>query len=46
MGRKTLLNISIAGAFISLLAVGYGLDSGMKVLTSFAIITFVAYVAT
>ena len=42
VGRKTLLNVSIVGAFFSLLAVGYGLDSGWKVLPSFAIITFVA----
>jgi len=42
MGRKALLFISIGGAFVSLLAVGYGLDSGMKALSSLAIITFVA----
>ncbi|EJD02102.1 general substrate transporter [Fomitiporia mediterranea MF3/22] len=42
MGRKSLLNISMLGAFVSLLAVGYGLDTNQKVLASTAIITFVA----
>jgi len=42
MGRKALLFISVGGAFVSLLAVGYGLNSGMKALSSIAIITFVA----
>ncbi|KAL5532926.1 HGT20 [Sanghuangporus sanghuang] len=42
MGRKSLLNISMLGSFISLLAVGYGLDANQKMLASVAIITFVA----
>ncbi|THH04819.1 hypothetical protein EW145_g5246 [Phellinidium pouzarii] len=42
MGRKYLLNISIIGGLVSLLAVGYGLDTGRKVLASVAIISFVA----
>lgn len=42
MGRKSLLNISMLGSFVSLLAVGYGLDSNQKMLASVAIIIFVA----
>ena len=43
MGRKKLLNISMFGGLVSLLAVGYGLDAGKKALSSLAIITYVAY---
>ncbi|KAH8108460.1 general substrate transporter [Phellopilus nigrolimitatus] len=42
MGRKALLNISILGGLASLLAVGYSIDTGRKVLASVAIIAFVA----
>lgn len=42
IGRKKLLNISMIGSLVSLLAVGYGLNAGHKVLASLAIITYVA----
>ncbi|KAI5124073.1 hypothetical protein M0805_003900 [Coniferiporia weirii] len=42
MGRKYLLNMSIIGGILSLLAVGYSLDAGSKVVSSVAIISFVA----
>lgn len=38
------MNVSIGGAFLSLIAVGYGLDTAQKTLASTAIITFVACV--
>ncbi|KAF4578645.1 hypothetical protein EYR36_000452 [Pleurotus pulmonarius] len=41
MGRRPLLTVSTVGAIISLLAVGYGLDSNYVTLSSIAIITFV-----
>lgn len=43
-GRKSLLGVSAGGALLSLLGVGYGLNSGMITLASVAILTFVAYV--
>ena len=42
MGRKNLLNISMLGALISLLCVGYGIDTNTKWLSSGAIIAFIA----
>ncbi|KAH9951488.1 general substrate transporter [Amylocystis lapponica] len=42
LGRKQLLSASAGGAFISLLCVGYGLNSGLTTLASIAILTFVA----
>ncbi|KAI0781229.1 general substrate transporter [Trametes elegans] len=42
LGRKKLLTLSSAGAIISLLGVGIGLDSGRVTLASVTIITFVA----
>ncbi|KAH9857800.1 general substrate transporter [Lenzites betulinus] len=42
LGRKKLLSLSATGAITSLLAVGFGLDSGAVLLASTAIITFVA----
>ncbi|KAH8102879.1 general substrate transporter [Cristinia sonorae] len=42
MGRKSLLTISIIGATVSLLSVGFGLDSGLVGLSSIAIIAFIA----
>ena len=44
LGRKTLLSLSAIGAFLSLVGVGYGLDSGAVALASVTILTFVAYV--
>lgn len=44
MGRRSLLAASVSGAFVSLILVGYGIDSGNKLLSSVAIVTFVAYV--
>ncbi|CDO69032.1 hypothetical protein BN946_scf184834.g39 [Trametes cinnabarina] len=44
LGRKKLLSLSATGAIISLLGVGFGLDSGAVALASVAIITFVACV--
>ncbi|KAH7906478.1 general substrate transporter [Hygrophoropsis aurantiaca] len=41
VGRKQLLQLSVGGALISHLAVGYGLDSGFATLSSIAITTFV-----
>ncbi|KAF9001960.1 general substrate transporter [Cyathus striatus] len=41
MGRRTLLSISTFGALGSLLAVGFGLNSGFAVLSSIATLTFV-----
>ncbi|KAF7440921.1 hypothetical protein PC9H_001270 [Pleurotus ostreatus] len=41
MGRRPLLTASTVGAIVSLLAVGYGLDSNYVALSSIAIITFV-----
>ncbi|KAI0075467.1 general substrate transporter [Panus rudis PR-1116 ss-1] len=46
VGRKQLLSLSATGALISLLAVGYGLDSGLVTLASVTIITFIASFAT
>ncbi|KAI0332096.1 general substrate transporter [Cubamyces sp. BRFM 1775] len=42
LGRKKLLSLSATGAIVSLLAVGFGLDSGAVVLASVAIISFIA----
>ncbi|KAI0637263.1 general substrate transporter [Trametes polyzona] len=42
LGRKKLLSLSATGAIVSLLAVGFGLDSAEVVLASTAIITFIA----
>ncbi|CCM03829.1 uncharacterized protein FIBRA_05978 [Fibroporia radiculosa] len=42
LGRKQLLSISAAGAIISLLGVGFGLDSDMVALASVTILSFVA----
>ena len=44
MGRKKLLSLSATGAISSLLAVGFGLDSGAVTLASIAVMTFIAYV--
>jgi hypothetical protein len=44
MGRRRLLFISVFGALASLSLVGIGLNTGMVVLSSVAIITFVMYV--
>lgn len=44
MGRRSLLGISTFSAFISLILVGYGIDSSMKGLSSFSIVAFVASV--
>lgn len=44
MGRRTLLALSAAGAISSLLAVGFGLDSGAVTVASLAVMTFIAYV--
>lgn len=44
LGRKTLLSASATGAFLSLVGVGYGLDSGVVAVASVTILTFVAYV--
>ncbi|KIM58693.1 hypothetical protein SCLCIDRAFT_10162 [Scleroderma citrinum Foug A] len=41
LGRKRLMQISVGGALISHLAVGYGLDEGMIILPSIAITAFV-----
>ncbi len=42
MGRRKLLAVSIVGAVLSHVLVGYGLNAGNKVLSSVAIIAFVA----
>ncbi|EIW60651.1 general substrate transporter [Trametes versicolor FP-101664 SS1] len=42
LGRKKLLSLSATGAIVSLVVVGFGLDSGAVLLASTAIITFVA----
>ncbi|RPD65842.1 general substrate transporter [Lentinus tigrinus ALCF2SS1-7] len=42
MGRKKLLSLSATGAILSLLAVGFGLDSGAVTLASIAVMTFIA----
>ncbi|KAJ8462028.1 hypothetical protein ONZ51_g11165 [Trametes cubensis] len=42
LGRKKLLSLSATGSIVSLLAVGFGLDSGAVVLASVAIISFIA----
>lgn len=42
LGRKTLLALSASGAFLSLVGVGFGLDSGLVALASITILTFVA----
>ncbi|KXN90498.1 hypothetical protein AN958_04170 [Leucoagaricus sp. SymC.cos] len=41
VGRKQLLTLSVLGAVISLIAVGYGLNSGFTTLASIATLTFV-----
>ncbi|KAG2752118.1 general substrate transporter [Suillus brevipes Sb2] len=41
VGRKQLIQLSVAGALLSHLAVGYGLNSGFVTLSSIAITTFV-----
>jgi len=41
LGRKRLMQISVGGALISHLAVGYGLNEGMVILPSIAITVFV-----
>jgi len=45
LGTKRLLKISTLGVLVSLLAVGWGLNSGASVLSSVAIVTFVMSVA-
>ncbi len=45
MGRKKLLSLSATGAILSLVAVGFGLDSGAVTLASLAVMTFIAYVS-
>ncbi|KAI0807088.1 general substrate transporter [Fomes fomentarius] len=42
MGRRTLLALSATGAISSLLAVGFGLDSGAVTLASLAVMMFIA----
>ncbi|TDL27218.1 general substrate transporter [Rickenella mellea] len=42
LGRKSLLKISIGGSLLSLLLVGYGINAGLKILSSVAIMAFVA----
>ncbi|KAJ3553577.1 hypothetical protein NM688_g3534 [Phlebia brevispora] len=42
LGRKTLLALSATGALLSLVGVGYGLDSGLVAVASVTILTFVA----
>ena len=44
MSRKGLLSLSIGGAIISLIGVGYGLNSNVIALASTSILAFVAYV--
>jgi MFS transporter, SP family, solute carrier family 2 (facilitated glucose transporter), member 3 len=44
MGRRQLLQASIAGALLSHIAVGFGLDTGTVVLSSIAVMTFVTSV--
>jgi hypothetical protein len=44
VGRKQLIQLSVAGALLSHLAVGYGLNNGLVTLSSIAITTFVMYV--
>lgn len=41
VGRKSLLTLSTLGAVASLVAVGYGLDSGFHTIASIATLTFV-----
>ncbi|KAI6043128.1 general substrate transporter [Pisolithus marmoratus] len=41
LGRKQLMQLSVAGAILSHLAVGYGLDAGMVSISSIAITVFV-----
>ena len=41
MGRKPLLQASVAGALASHIAVGLGLDTGTVILSSIAVMTFV-----
>ncbi|KAI6109962.1 general substrate transporter [Pisolithus sp. B1] len=41
VGRKQLMRLSVAGAILSHLAVGYGLDAGMVTISSIAITVFV-----
>ncbi|KAG1882922.1 general substrate transporter [Suillus subluteus] len=41
VGRKQLIQLSVAGALLSHLAVGYGLNNGLVTLSSIAITTFV-----
>jgi hypothetical protein len=42
IGRRSLITISIVGALLSLISVGYGIDGGHTILASVAIIAFVA----
>ncbi|KAF7796537.1 hypothetical protein EIP86_007717 [Pleurotus ostreatoroseus] len=42
LGRKTLLALSAGGAFLSLVGVGFGLNSGLVSLASITILTFIA----
>ncbi|KAI0736559.1 general substrate transporter [Fomitopsis betulina] len=42
VGRKQLLSVSAAGAILSLLGVGFGLNAGLVALASVTIISFVA----
>ncbi|KAI0811033.1 general substrate transporter [Irpex lacteus] len=46
LGRKKLLTLSTTGAIISLLGVGFGLNTGVVALASITILTFVASFAT
>ncbi|KAH9946362.1 general substrate transporter [Epithele typhae] len=42
MGRKRLLSLSASGAILSLVGVGWGLDSGAVVLASVTVMTFIS----
>uniref|UniRef100_A0A8H7XKU9 Major facilitator superfamily (MFS) profile domain-containing protein n=1 Tax=Psilocybe cubensis TaxID=181762 RepID=A0A8H7XKU9_PSICU len=44
-GRRSLLTTSILGALLSLVTVGFALDSGFSTLASIAIVTFVMFYA-
>ena len=44
LGRRQLLTLSGAGAILSLVGVGFGLDSGLVTLASVAVMAFIAYV--
>lgn len=46
IGRKRLLQASVAGALVSHIAVGLGLDTGTVVLSSIAVMAFVTLVVS